>query len=166
MGAGDVTQLSLAGHEMPIAHGEAVGPSLLHGHARKRKKSPTYHSWASMVKRCTNPNATRWGHYGGRGITVCARWRTFANFLVDMGEKPPGLSIDRIDNGRGYEPGNCRWATHREQCRNKRNSKLTADDVAAIRRASAAGEKPCPIARRYGVNDKLIRNIVDGVIWQ
>ena len=82
----------------------------------------TYRSWCDMIQRCTNPRRDNYERYGGRGITVCERWMTFANFLADMGERPDGTSIDRIDNYRGYEPGNCRWATAIEQAQNKRAS--------------------------------------------
>lgn len=82
--------------------------------------SPTYISWQGMIRRCTNPSAADYHRYGGRGITVCQRWRDFSAFLEDMGERPAGLTLDRIDNNRGYEPGNCRWSTVTEQNRNRR----------------------------------------------
>lgn len=89
-----------------------------HGMAR----SPVYAVWGSMVSRCTNPNTPQWDDYGGRGIRVCDRWLKFENFLADMGECPSGMSIDRIDVNGNYEPGNCRWATPKEQSRNRRNT--------------------------------------------
>jgi hypothetical protein len=73
-----------------------------------------------MRTRCENPKATKYAIYGGRGITVCARWDSFENFLTDMGERPEGLTLDRIDVNGNYEPGNCRWATAKEQRANQR----------------------------------------------
>lgn len=91
-------------------------------------KHPGYASWKAMVQRCTNPSAPNWSRYGGRGITLCTRWRESYNaFIEDAGTPPgPGYSIDRIDANGNYEPGNVRWATASEQQRNKR-SKITEE---------------------------------------
>lgn len=88
--------------------------------------SLAYRTWANMIQRCHNPKNTGFDDYGGRGITVCRRWqKSFVSFLEDMGPKPSAAhSIERKNNNRGYEPGNCRWATRPEQARNKRNNLL------------------------------------------
>jgi hypothetical protein len=95
---------------------------LRHGHARKGRYSKTYTCWCGMRQRCRDPNARSYPWYGARGITVCARWRRFENFLADMGERPRGKTLDRIDNDGNYEPGNCRWATALEQIHNRRKA--------------------------------------------
>lgn len=72
-----------------------------------------------MMTRCLTPSVPAYQAYGAKGVTVCERWRTFENFFADMGERPPETSLDRIDNTKGYEPGNCRWATRIEQQANR-----------------------------------------------
>ena len=100
----------LTGHKFNLTHG-ATG-------------SPTYEVWKSMHQRCTNPKHIGYPNYGGRGIGVCERWRSFENFLEDMGERPSQHSIDRKDVNGDYSPDNCRWATQREQSLNKRSNRI------------------------------------------
>jgi hypothetical protein len=102
-----------------------------------------------MIQRCTNPNLKKFAIYGGRGIRVCDQWASFANFLADMGEPSPGMTLDRINPNGNYEPENCRWATQREQQNNRTNNRciewqgqnLTAHEW----------------ARRTGINYKTIQ---------
>ena len=93
-----------------------------HGTANSRitgYANRTYGIWQAMRGRCMNPNNSRWEHYGGRGIKICARWGKYENFLADMGEAPKGLTLERINVNKNYTPSNCKWATWLEQARNK-----------------------------------------------
>lgn len=93
--------------------------NLSHG----KYKSPEYRTWVKMKERCYNPNTERYPSYGGRGITVCERWlNSFENFYEDMGKKPKGYSIERINVDGNYEPNNCKWASSQEQHYNKTNT--------------------------------------------
>ena len=92
-----------------------------HGHTKNGKTSLEYQSWSHMKQRCQNPGNVGYYNYGGRGIRVCKRWQSFENFLADMGVRPDGLTLERIDNDGNYEPDNCKWATRHIQRINSRS---------------------------------------------
>lgn len=121
----------------------------IHG-THRMSGTPEYRTWAKMKERCTNPNYPDWGHYGGRGIRVCAEWMTsFEEFFAYIGPKPdPSYSIDRIDVNGNYEPGNVRWADNQTQAENKRTTRYVDVD----------GERMPLIAacRKLGINYKLV----------
>jgi len=95
-----------------------------HGYTCKKNRHPLYDLWMAMIARCENKKSISYKNYGGRGITVCERWHDLLLFSKDMGERPLGCSIDRINSDGNYEPGNCRWATNLEQGRNRGNNRI------------------------------------------
>lgn len=128
-----------------------------HGHSRRSGRTPEYRAWKRLTDRCYNPKCAAFENYGGRGITVCDRWRGpqgFQNFLADMGEKPNPkhlFSLERIDNNKGYSPENCRWATYQEQARNTRWNRLITynnETLCLEEWATRLGMKSATLAQR------------------
>jgi hypothetical protein len=129
------------------------------------KPTRSYESWRSMKARCLNPNHDSYKNYGGRGIMICERWMVFENFLADMGERPEGMTLDRIDNDGHYDPENCKWSTHREQRINSKQGKLTEEDVAEIKKLLTSGMKQYKIAEKFGVIPQTISAINTKRSW-
>jgi hypothetical protein len=139
-----------------------------------------YVRWRNMVDRCTNPENANYHSYGGRGIKVCPEWRDVAVFCAwideNLGPRPAGMSMDRINNDGNYEPGNVQWATAKQQLSNFRGTpvrgeecwqaKLTTADVAEIRQRHAEGDGQTSIAEEYGMNPSTIGAIVAGKTWR
>lgn len=138
----------------------------VHGHTNDHGYSPTYHSWQEMLSRCRYYKRDKQNKHVGRGITVCERWGSFYNFLNDMGERPEGTTLDRIDNNGNYEPKNCRWATPTEQARNTRRTRLDYDSALDIAKRMLAGERASDLAKEYGISESLPREIHKGRTWK
>ena len=125
---------------------------LRHGDSRRRGKTRLYNIWCGINARCSNPGATVWKHYGGRGIRVCTEWTDYAAFKAwaEANGYMDDLTIDRIDNDGNYEPSNCRWISHREQCMNKRST---------IRITINGRTKTVPEwCAEFGISEKLARS--------
>lgn len=136
------------------------------GATKNGKQTPTYLAWVGMRQRCLNPRDKAYRFYGEKGVSICERWSDFRTFLADMGEKPAGYTLDRINPAGNYEPGNCQWATWAHQRRNKRNSKLTPEIVAEIKGRCAAGQMPKEIAAALGVSSASVSEIKRGTQWK
>jgi len=128
--------------------------------------TPTYRTWYSMIERCCNPANASFKRYGARGIMVCERWRaSIEHFVQDMGARPPGMTLDRIDPQGNYEPSNCRWATELEQQRNRRGVKLSTESVREAKRLVDAGASQSHVAQLLGVHPSSVSRFVRGETW-
>jgi hypothetical protein len=120
--------------------------------------SREHSTWRGMIGRCQHPNHYAYSYYGGRGIAVCERWQSFENFFSDMGYRPEGMELDRINNDQSYDKGNCRWVTHSENMRNSRLSRrwviLGIEYVSAQKAADALGVSRSMIHRMCKSNEK------------
>lgn len=132
--------------------------------------TPLYRLWIRLKERCLNPRWHAFHYYGGRGVTLFEPWVTdfpaFRNYIVSaLGEAPRRTTLDRIDNSRGYEPGNLRWATNAMQAQNRRSVKLSIATVDAIRGRVRSGEPQRSIARDFQVNQSTISRVVTQRLW-
>lgn len=120
------------GHVVSVDTRQKIASAhIMHGHRIAPRGSPEFATWSSWVKlrrRCYCPDDADYKRYGARGISICPEWSEYLNFLNDMGLRPLGTSLDRIDNNGDYEKSNCRWATKQEQARNRRSSRLLVID--------------------------------------
>ena len=129
-------------------------------------KSKTYKSWQSMKERCYNKKASNYLYYGEKGITVCQEWvNSFEGFLKDMGERPDGKTLDRIDGDKDYHIENCRWASPKEQARNRRSTKISEDVALKIREMFDGGIKTRVIADKYDISCDYVRLIGKRERW-
>ena len=126
-----------------------------------------YNIWRDMKNRCYNSKNSYYHCYGGRGIKVCERWMDIHNFIKDMGKRPPGMQIDRIDNDGDYTPENCKWSSIPEQARNTRRNKLTMGLARAIRKLrTTKGLSYAKLAKMFGVCDTTIRWVIIHKTWK
>ena len=126
-----------------------------HGHSSPATRSHTYRSWEKMKSRCFNKHDPSFKDYGARGITVCDEWLKFEVFLIDMGERPRGTTLDRIDVNGGYKKDNCQWATPKKQQRNKRNNRLIEFEGEKMPLIVLAEKTGVPYQRLW---ERIVRN--------
>ena len=127
---------------------------------------PSYTVWWGMMQRCYSSNAIGYKYYGGRGIKVCDRWQaSILAFYEDMGHKPDGCQIDRIDNDGNYEPNNCRWVTQKENLRNRRGVVLNMGQAIKIRHLHKKGIIPKELAKSFDVSLSTIYFVLSNKTW-
>jgi hypothetical protein len=136
-----------------------------HGHGAPHNRSRTYITWQAMLGRCKYVKTKEWNRYGGRGIRVYNRWKLFSNFLLDMGIRPSGCWLDRIDNNKGYCKSNCKWSTTSEQFQNRSTTKLSFDIANNIRLMFKTGYSIKYLANMYGVARSTVSMILNNKRW-
>lgn len=137
-----------------------------HGYYSLGKMSSEYRCWLNMKERCLNPNNKDYIYYGGRDIKVCDRWlNSFENFYSDIGPRPKGNSIERLNNDGNYEPSNCIWADKTTQARNQRTTVLNKDLVRELRRLKQSHTYK-QLSEMFGINKNTIQQAVSGTTWK
>ncbi len=151
-------------YQKSASHGAALSAALMgnlnsqkHGSCSRIYRSPEYVAWQNMRSRCNNPSHPQYSYYGGRGISISSDWDDFSVFLEHIGNRPSdAYSIDRIDNMRGYEPGNVRWATKKQQALNRRSVKIDPKKLALILSSPLSSVK---LSSTIGMDASHIRKI-------
>lgn len=133
--------------------------------SKKKRSDGTYVSWQAMRTRTTNESRHNSNRYVKRGILCCPQWESFDKFLEDMGHRPPGTTLDRINNDGNYELGNCRWSSHREQRRNTSISKLTLESAVKVLIMYFKGAPLNEITRNFGIGKSLPGEMARGNVW-
>lgn len=161
-------QTSVLAYYLKTTHTQSCGclknlsHTLKHGFCKGQRNKPEYESWNKAKRRCFNKSDKAYLRYGGRGITMSEKWsKDFLEFYKDMGQKPNGSSLDRINNNGNYEPGNCRWATPKEQSRNRRNV-FSKNDLENIRVLISKNFRVKDIAEIFNKSESAIYRIKNG----
>lgn len=139
--------------------------AVTHGHVLTGIESPTYRSWKAMKRRCTSNDPQFFKNYKGKGISYSESWGIFETFLADMGERPDGTTLDRIENDKGYSKDNCRWVSREEQNRNRSSNKLDEAAAREIYQRSWSGEPHSALSKEFGCSYSMISNIKNGHVW-